>query len=130
MLRSGFLVAALVATSAVTLTPRPAHADGRVKVPFSFTVEGKRCPAGTYEVKSDGTGNSVTLVGRDSSKIFSFVAVPGNNADDAKKVVLEFDQEGSDHALRSIQYGASATSRLDAPQRQSDDQDDTARGGR
>ena len=53
MLNSRFLLVALVATATATLSAKPAHADASVKVPFSFTVDGKLCPAGTYRVKSD-----------------------------------------------------------------------------
>lgn len=130
MLRSRFLLVALVATATATLAGKPARADTSVKVPFSFTVDGKRCPAGTYRVKGDAASTSVTLVGRDSSKIFTWVVVPITGESDPNKVVLQFDQEGSGHALRSIQYKSQATSRLDAHGLQSDDSEDTVRGGR
>jgi hypothetical protein len=128
MLRSGFLVAALVATSAAALTAVPAHADARVKVPFSFTVNGKVCPAGIYRVKSDRENNAVTLIGRDSAKTFSWVVVPTSASENPNRVVLQFDK--SNHALRSIQYGAESTSRLDTQRHESDEDNDSARGGR
>jgi hypothetical protein len=130
MLRSRFLLVALVATATATLTVLPASADARIKVPFSFTVDGKRCPAGTYQVKGDPANNSVTLVGGDSSKIFSWIVVPMNREADPNKVSLQFDRAGADHALRSIQYGLQSTLRLDTHKRHSDEQEDTARGGR
>ncbi len=129
MLRSHFLLVALVATAATTLAAKPAHADARVKVPFSFTVDGKLCPAGMYRVKSDPANNAVTLIGR-NSKTYSWVAVPMTGEGDSKRVVLQFDQAGSDHALRSIQYGAQSTARLDTHVRDSDETEDAARGGR
>lgn len=128
MLRSGFLLAALVATSVGTLTAKPANAEARVKVPFSFTVNGKVCPAGTYRVKSDRENNAVTLIGRDGSKTFSWVVVPTVAAEDSNRVVLQFDK--ADHALRSIQYGAESTSRLDMPRHASDENNDAIGGGR
>ena len=130
MLRSRFFLLAVVATAAATLAAKPANAEARVKVPFSFTVNGKRLPAGTYQVKGDPGSNSVTLVGRDSSKIFSWIAMPMTGQGNPNKVVLQFDQDGSDHALRSIQYGSQATLRLDTREPQSDELDDAARGGR
>ena len=128
MFRSGLLLAALVATSAVTLTARPAQAEARLKVPFSFTVNGKVCPAGMYRVKSDRENNSVTLIGRDSSKTFSWIIVPASATEDPNRVVLQFDT--ANHALRSIQYGAQSTSRLDTRQLDPDEASDAARGGR
>lgn len=130
MLRSRFLLVALVATATAALAAKPASAAARVNVPFSFTVDGKRCPAGTYQIKGDATNNWVALVGRDSSKIFTWVAVPASGEADPTKVVLQFDRDGSDHALRMIQYGSQSTLRLDTHKRQMDEEDDTARGGR
>ena len=129
MLRPRFLLFALVATAAATLAAKPASADTSVKVPFSFTADGKRCPAGTYQVKVDPSSNSVTLVGRKSSNIFSWVVMPRTGEGNPQKVVLQFDREGSDHALRSIQYGRQATPRLDTHERQTDELEDAV-GGR
>lgn len=130
MLRSRFLFVALVATAAATLAAKPARADARVKVPFSFTVDGKRCPAGTYLVRGDAASDTVTLVGRDPSKIFTWIIVPKTTEVDPNRVVLQFDNAGSDHALRSIQYGVQSTERLDMRVRSSDETEDAARGGR
>src|SRR5215469_7972020 len=116
MLSSRFVFVALLATATATLATKPARADAGVKVPFSFTADGKRCPAGTYQVKSDGGSNSVTLVGRDSSKIFSWVVKPRTGESSPNKVILRFDQAGSDHVLRSIQYGSQETLPLDKHQ--------------
>lgn len=118
MLRSNFLTFALVATAAVTLTAKPALADGNVKVPFTFLVDGKRCPAGTYQVKSDATGKSVMLVGPNSSVNFSWIVMPKPGEGDPNKVALRFDDKNSDHVLRSIQYGPKATAILDIQQEQ------------
>ncbi len=127
MLRSSFLLAALVATSAAALTAKPANAEARVKVPFSFTVNGKVCPAGLYRVKSDPGNNSVTLIGR-NARTFSWIVMPTVATQDPNRVVLQIDK--ADHALRSIQYGAESTSRLDLPQRESDEANDGIAGGR
>ncbi|HEX4286072.1 MAG TPA: hypothetical protein VHZ28_13335 [Terracidiphilus sp.] len=128
MLRARFLLVALAA--AASLAAIPAHADVKVKVPFSFMVDGKLCPAGTYRVKNDRANNALTLVGRDSRKTFSWIVVPMTGEGDSNRVVLQFDGIGSDHALRSIQYGAASTSRLDTHDRQSDEAEGTAQGGR
>lgn len=128
MLRSGFLLAALVATSAAALTATPARAEARVKVPFRFTVDGKVCPAGMYRVKSDRENNVITLIGR-SAKTYSWVVVPTSGQEDPNRVVLQFDKSGTDHALRSIQYGAESTSRLDNPRRRESDEENEAAGG-
>lgn len=128
MYKSRFLLVALA--SAAALAAIPAQAEARVKVPFSFTVDGKLCPAGVYRVKTDRADNALTLVSRDSSKTFSWIVVPMVGAEDPNRVVLQFDEAGSGHALRSIQYGAQSTSRLDKHQRQSDDMEGPTRGGR
>jgi hypothetical protein len=130
MLRSRFLLVALVATAVATMAAKPARADASVKVPFSFTVDGKWCPAGTYLVKRNTASNTVTLAGRDSSNIFSWIVMPTTNEQNPNKVVLQFDQEGSDHALRSIHYGTQSTSRLDTHVQRTDETQDAARGGR
>lgn len=130
MLKSGLLWAALIATAATTLAVKPARAEARVKVPFSFTIDGKLCPAGVYRVKSDNGNSAVTLVGRDSSKTFSWVVTPVTGADDPNRVVLRFNQAGTDHTLRSIQYGTQSTSRLDTHQNASDETENSVRGGR
>jgi hypothetical protein len=130
MLKSGFLLAALIATAATTLAVQPARAEARVKVPFNFTIDGKLCPAGVYRVKSDAGDHAVTLVGRDSAKTFSWVVMPVTGSDDPNRVVLQFNQAGTEHTLRSIQYGAQSTSRLDKQQGASDETEDTVRGGR
>jgi hypothetical protein len=130
MLRSRFLLVALVATAAATFAAKPARADASVKVPFSFTVDGKECPAGRYLVRGDAMNNTVTLVGRDASRIFSWIIVPRSSEVNPASVVLRFDQRGSDHALRSIQYGSQSTGRLDKQAPPSDEMQDAERGGR
>jgi hypothetical protein len=130
MLRTRFLWFALVATAAATLTPRLAHADASVKVPFSFTVAGRVCPAGRYIIKGDPGTTTVTLVGRDSSKIFSWIVFPINGDANPKAVVLRFDQSGSEHVLRSIQYGSQSTTRLDVHASPTDAMQDSVGGGR
>ncbi|HEY6489870.1 MAG: hypothetical protein WCC26_04140 [Terracidiphilus sp.] len=130
MLSSRFLLVALVATATATLAATPARADARVKVPFSFTVDGKRCPAGTYLVKEDANTDTVILVGRDPSRIFSWIIAPDSIEVDPNRVVLQFDRAGSDHALRSIKYGSQGTLRLDTHVPKSAESEDNSSGGR
>ena len=128
MLRSHFLSVALAATAAVTLAAKPALADANVKVPFSFTVGGKKCPAGTYQVKGDATGKSVLLVGPGSSVSFRWIVMPKPGDGDPSKVALRFDETSSGHTLRSIQYGPAATPLLDEEQQSGELQSPGARG--
>jgi len=106
------LLFALVATAAATLVARPALADATVKVPFKFMVDGKQCPAGRYLIKGDSQTHIVTLVGRDSSKIFSWIVFPNTGDENDRSVVLHFEQSGAEQVLRSIQYGTQSTLRL------------------
>jgi hypothetical protein len=110
------LVLASAAMAAVALTAIPAMASvtvtATVKVPFSFTVDGKQCPAGIYLVQRDTPGNFVRLQSKDASQNFGWIA-GSSDAKDGSRVVLSFDQLGQTHILRSIQYGPLATPRLD-----------------
>ena len=130
MMKSHLLSFALVATAAVTLAAKPAFADANVKVPFSFLVGGKRCPAGTYQVKGDSTGKSVTMVGRDSSVNFTWIVMPKPGEGDPNRVALWFDKTNADHVLRSIQYGPEATPLLDVHERQPGEMQTLVSGGR
>lgn len=130
MLSARFLLVSVIATSIAAVVAKPAHADAVVRVPFSFTVDGKQCPAGRYLVRGDASSNTVTLVGRNSSRIFSWIVTPSAGDPAGKAIVLRFDQSGSAHSLRSIQYGAQSTMRLDEKVRHSEEELDTASGGR
>jgi hypothetical protein len=109
----GTLTLAL-ATAAVTFATIPAEAATSTKltVPFSFTVDGKECPAGVYSIQRDTPGNFVRLQSKDASQSFVWVAgwTPETKSD---RVTLNFDQLGQTHALRSIQFGQLVTPRLD-----------------
>lgn len=113
MLKSHFLSLAVLATAAVTIMATPARADGNVKVPFGFTVGDKWCPAGTYQIRGDATGKSVVLVGPNSMVNFKWVVMPMPGDGDPNKVALRFDETGSGHVLRSVQYGPESTPLLD-----------------
>jgi hypothetical protein len=105
------LVPAVAAVAA--LASNAAMAETLLKVPFNFTVAGKVCPAGTYSVERDRIGTLVTLKSMDAPRTFSWAVGPGDPAPSDARVVLSFDEQGQMHALRSVQYGARITARLD-----------------
>jgi len=109
----GKLFLAPVVLAAVAFTATTAKADATVKVPFSFTVAGKSCPAGLYTVKHDITRSMVTLTSKNSPQAFTWVLGPGDAAPTTTAVILKFNEEGETHTLRSVQYGSLITSRLD-----------------
>jgi hypothetical protein len=105
------LVPAIMAAAALATTS--AKAETTVKVPFSFTVGGKICPAGRYAVRHDATGSFVTFASKGSSQSFTWVLGPGMPDPTDNSVVLKFDQSGQTHALQSIQVGSMITGKLD-----------------
>jgi hypothetical protein len=112
--RLGTLTLALATMAAVTLATIPAEAatSTKLKVPFSFTVDGKECPAGFYWVQRDTVASTVTLQGKDASQSFIWIAGPSETTK-RSGVILSFDQVGGMHALRTIQSGSLVTPRLD-----------------
>ncbi len=109
MLSKSVLAPAVLAAAA--LAAHSAIAETIVKVPFSFTAEGKTCPAGTYVVNKDS--GFITLTHKGYPESFMWVVGPGAPALTDSKVALTFDQLGGTHVLQSVQYGAVITSRLD-----------------
>ncbi len=107
--RSFVLASAVLATAAFTVPA--AMAATTLNVPFAFTVGNQTCPAGHYLVERDSNGSAVKLIGATQS--FTWGIHPGDPAPSDSRVVLKFDDIGSDHALSAIQYGALTTSRLD-----------------
>jgi len=105
------IVLAPVVMAAVAFTANSAMAETQLNVPFSFTVNGKPCPAGQYKVFSDSMGSAVKL--ESASRSFTWLLHPGDPAPGDKRVVLKFDEIGADHFLRSVQYRSQITSRLD-----------------
>jgi hypothetical protein len=97
----------------VALATTSAKAEAVVRVPFSFTVEGKNLPAGQYIVDRDSYHNLVTLKSRGSSESFTWLLNPGDPDPKASNVVLHFGAQGQIHALQSIQYESLTTRRLD-----------------
>ncbi len=113
-----FLASAVLATAA--LATNSALAETMVNVPFSFTVNGKSCPAGRYAVDRDFVSGVVTLRNGDWKRSFSWIASPGDPAPRDSRVILRFDEDGSAHALQSVQYGTLMTARLDGKTKQSE----------
>jgi hypothetical protein len=107
------LILAPAAVVAFALASQAAKADSVAKVPFNFTVEGKVCPAGEYTIHRDSTNNTVILHGKNNKVGFMWSLGPGDVAPTSKAVVLQFTEDGDNHALRLVQYGSESTYRLD-----------------
>ena len=106
------IVLAPVVLAAVAFTANSAMAETKLNVPFSFTVHGKTCPAGQYSVIPDKTGGAVKLQG--VSEGITFLIHPGDPTPNDQRIVLKFDEIGSDYFLRTVQYRDQITSRLDS----------------
>ncbi|HUH63904.1 MAG TPA: hypothetical protein VLZ50_12945 [Terracidiphilus sp.] len=108
----GKLVLAPAVLATVALASTAAKAS-TVNIPFNFAAAGHVWPAGSYNVQKDLSGSFVTV--KSNATALSFTSLLGPGAPDPrdKEVVLDFDQFGTSHALRTIQYGAQITSRLD-----------------
>ena len=109
----GKLILAPVVMAATALATTTAMAESTVNVPFSFSAAGKYWPAGAYTVQKDISGNLVTLTSKVNSMSFSALVGPGEPAPTDSSINLKFDEVGTGHALRTIQYGPQITSRLD-----------------
>lgn len=107
-----FLLASAVAAMAA-LTTSNALADVQVNVPFSFTANGKVCPAGNYTLGRNDLTGVVTLRNDDWKRNFAWIASPGEPAPTDTRIVLRFDKDGDNYTLQSVQYRALITSRLD-----------------
>jgi len=106
--------------AAAALTTSSALAENMVNVPFSFTVNGKNCPAGRYAIDHNLVTGVVTLRNDDWKRSFAWVAGPGDPAPADSRVILRFDENGPVHILQSVQYGTLITARLDGKTEQSE----------
>jgi len=106
------LASAIVAAAAFTSIPAMAASKGAasVNIPFSFTVHGKSLPAGTYQVRWDGSGNFVTM--QSNTAVETFLWNPNASKTADRRVTMRFEPQGQGLALQSIQYGAMTTPRL------------------
>jgi hypothetical protein len=102
------------------LATNTALAETMVNVPFSFTVNGKNCPAGPYSVARDTISGVVTLKNDDWKRSFMWIASSGDSAPGDSRVILRFDEDGQAHTLQTVQYGALITHRLDGSTRRSE----------
>jgi hypothetical protein len=114
ILHKFFLASAVAAAAALTTTS--ALADMKVNVPFSFTVNGKVCPAGYYSIGHDDTTGVVTLRNDTWQRNYSWLMSPGEPGPTDARVVLRFDKEGDNYTLQSVQYRSLITARLDGRQ--------------
>jgi hypothetical protein len=114
------MILAPVVMAAAALATNTAMADTTLKVPFSFTVAGKTCPAGLYLVKRGTSSNLVTLQNKETAQAFSWIIGPGDPTPSDLAVTLKFDEMGDAHALRSVQVGPWITSRLDKKTKQNE----------
>jgi hypothetical protein len=105
------LASAVMATAA--LATNNALAETMVNVPFSFTVNGKTCPAGRYTVDRNLMTGVVTLRNDDWKRGFMWIAGSGEPAPGDSRVILRFDEQGPVHFLQTVQYGNLITARLD-----------------
>ena len=109
VLYSLLLAPALLA--AIALTAQPAVAASRVNIPFNFVAAGTACPAGVYIVTEENYGTTLRLKGLTHS--FVWITGPAAPSPSDHRAILNFDRVGSTHLLRTVQYGAMITSRLD-----------------
>ncbi len=107
------IVLASAVAAMAALTTSNALADIRVNVPFSFTVDGKVCPAGYYSVGRNDVTGAVTLRNEDWKRSFAWLASPGEPAPTDSRIILRFDKDGDNYTLQSVQYRALITNRLD-----------------
>jgi hypothetical protein len=115
LLSKFFLASAVAATAA--LAANTAKADTLVNVPFSFTVQGKVCPAGQYSVARDESSGIVSLRSDNWKSNFAWIATPGEPAPTDGRIVLRFDRDGDNYSLQSVQYHSLITARLDGRKR-------------
>jgi hypothetical protein len=108
--RSIVLASAVLATAAFTTHTAAAET---LRVPFDFSVNGKTLPAGEYNVLRDNLANFVRLENTDASKSYTWTLEPGDPAPGSTAVTMFFDKDGSSYSLRSIQYHALTTARID-----------------
>lgn len=100
-----------------TCTPM---ADTLIKVPFSFKVAGRNCPAGLYSLQRKLSSGLLTLRNMDRSHNFGWLAGPGDPGPMDNRVVLRFYQMGQTHTLQSVQYQTIITPKLNKAKKHSE----------
>jgi hypothetical protein len=110
ILHSLVLAPALLAAAA--LTPNIAMAETVVTVPFTFTVDGKVCPAGQYSVRRDSIKNMVFLQSEKAPIAFNWSLTPGNDDRRPSNITLHFDENNQGYTLQTVEYGRLTTHSL------------------
>lgn len=111
VLTPAILAVAILATQTAVAESRTVH------VPFNFVAAGQSCPAGAYLVSEDNFGGTLRLGNRDHN--FVWILTPGDSSVRDHRVVLTFNVNGKNYELRTVQYGAMITPRLDKKTRES-----------
>jgi|SRR5580704_9941181 hypothetical protein len=107
------ILAPVMMAAAALATSSAMAAESTVNVPFKFTAAGKTWPAGSYVIEKDIRGTMVTVKSKVNSLSFTCLIGPGEPAPTDLNVTLKFDELGPAYVLRTVQYGALITSRLD-----------------
>ena len=107
--RTFVLASAAVAAAAMATIPAVAETSATLRVPFSFTVNGRTLPAGDYAVLRSNNLAFVRLQSVNSFEGYSWIAGPSEEKRD--RVVLRFNSEN--HALQSVQFGTVISPQLD-----------------
>lgn len=107
------LVLAPVVMAAAALATTSAMAESIVNVPFTFTVDGKPCPAGQYLIQRDPIHNFVTFRGKNAPVGFNWILGPGDGVAKDSNIRLSFGQQDQRYSLQSVQFGSDKTRRLD-----------------
>ncbi len=111
----------VMTTAALCATAAFAADRATVNVPFNFETHGITFPAGQYSAELTMGKNVLTLRNRENPQesIVWTVSAADENAIPAA-LMMEFNDHGSTHQLRSIQLGSRITPRLDAPAKRHD----------
>jgi hypothetical protein len=107
--RTFVLASAAVAAAAMVTIPAVADTSATLRVPFSFTVNGRTLPAGDYTVVRSNNLAFVRLQSVNSFAGYSWIA--GQSQEKRDRVILRFN--GENHALQSVQFGPVISPQLD-----------------
>jgi hypothetical protein len=100
-LLKGLWAASLVTVLAVLSVPAEA-AEIRCRVPFSFTINGKTLPAGTYSVSSEAAQGVLLVRGFDHGAVVLTNSIASGKDTEAK---LVFHKYGDQYILRQAWMG-------------------------
>jgi hypothetical protein len=116
------MLRALVLTSAAFCATAAFAADKAVvNVPFNFETQGIAFPAGQYSAELIMGKNVLTLRNvQNPGESILWTVSPADAGDISKALLMEFNDLGATHQLRSIQLGSRITTRLDAPAKRHD----------